>query len=869
MDDNDTKLPWIGAEVRHVDGVFGEVLGPVPHMPGFFKMRFHDGVISNQKANAIQIDGESLDKRMRLFDLDFSGTNAWNRLCSSPIEFCKERIPAVKLNKLKIIQGELFSSIDAGRYDDASTKFALLPNDFWPEAEFLARVSDHREKTRQERVLQDELAQRRVMERQRKEKMEELREEARLREQEQAAARLVKLSRQREARVRLLQVVRDRQRLPDEDLLLLRELSKQHRMEVFTAADDLAPLMRDVLATLEEVASAGESVSAFDAFWKAHAEAAEHEPLAAWAPVWLKERIWQTKTYAILTPKQRMDALANDSLRLSEGLRKELIGDLVRQYASDAGFVRKLKLLPLRMRLEIMIAYSGELLRPIEMLAAEVLSEAGDPRIQDVQLTRLIKDFWARHESSLARGSPLFSHAPERIRRATLQRHFKAYFAELDRLFSYNVDTTGDWAAIDVYRELDADDRKLAELWTGAVSSEFENARMLSARAAEKVAGWFYKSRGHRVLDVALHQLSRESSNWKTHDLLLDGSTPVDVKNARLPVNSAAHYVEHTVPRFKRDRTGRGVKIVAVVSPYLQLRYLNDVQKAPFEVGDVRFLGETTYSELSRICDRFSNGALIVHNPSEGAFIPPWYFEFPSSWYQDFDVACRQLREMEWPEDHELLSLQGIDGADVSLPKYIAAGLRLPKQKLDVMQSWERSFLVKIQEACKPRASLAHLFLLILADFLTKLQEPPPNSFEPNDYLKFLLVGVGNLDPPKRQRPLGIEDPLETIQTLCSSLQQLWSTREYLSLGRFREYRLSSGGILQGREYREAAWETILSYCGGRIPGKGRCGCAPLVLGIEEQCTACRKLICRQCGYCSNWCAVSSGDNSIVVASPE
>ena len=706
----------------------------------------------------------------------------------------------------------------------------------------------------------------RTIERQQAATREKLREQERLKEVELAAARLAELSRQREVRGRLRQVVRDSRRLTDEDLVLLRDLSKQHRMEVFTAADDLAILMPDVLSTLEEVASEGESVAAFDAFWKAHAATAEHDPLAAWAPLWLKERIWRTKTYASLTPKQRIDALANDSLRLSEGLRKELIGELVSQYASEAGFVRRLKSLPLRLRLELMVAYSGEQLRPIESLAAQTLSEVGDPYSRDVQLTGLITDFWARHESALVRGGPLFCHAPDRIQRAALQRHFKAYLAKLDRLFSHNADITGDWAAVDVYRELDTEDRELAGLWAGAVPSEFESARMLSARAAEKVAGWFYRHRGHRVVDVALQQLTGVSTDWKTHDLLLDGSTPVDVKNARLPVNNAAFYVEHTVPRFKRDRTGMGVKIVAVVSPYLPLRYFNDVQKAPFEVGDVRFLGETTLSDISRLCARFSKGALLVHDPREGAFIPPWYFDFPSSWYRDFDVACCQLRELEQPEDDELLRLQGFAGAAISLPKYIAAGLKLPTQELEAMHSWERSFLVQLQDACKPRASLANLFLLILTDFLAKLREAPQDSFEPRHYLKFLFVEVGTSDARQQQRPLGIEDPLETIQTLCSSLQQLWSKRESLALGRFTEFRLSGGGILQGREHRRVAWETILSYCGGRIAGKGRCGCAPLVLGIEKQCPTCRRLICHQCGYCSEGCDGLGGNDLLLIA---
>ena len=171
------------------------------------------------------------------------------------------------------------------------------------------------------------------------------------------------------------------------------------------------------------------------------------------------------------------------------------------------------------------------------------------------------------------------------------------------------------------------------------------------------------------------------------------------------------------------------------------------------------------------------------------------------------------------------------------------------------MPPWMQALVSKLQAACSPRPRLARLFLLLLSDFLSKLQESHVETYEPIAYPRLLFEDGGPSESRRRRRPLGIEDPLGTIRTLCESLQQLWNNREHLELSRFKQYRLSGGGILQGREVRGRPWETVLSYCGGRVEGKGRCGYAPLILGIESQCPVCRKLVCQHCGYCSESCA--------------
>jgi hypothetical protein len=281
---------------------------------------------------------------------------------------------------------------------------------------------------------------------------------------------------------------------------------------------------------------------------------------------------------------------------------------------------------------------------------------------------------------------------------------------------------------------------------------------------------------------------------------------------------------------------------------------MQDADSAPFEVCDVRYLGETDQYQVKDVCERYNTGAIAVQNPSEGTFIPPWYFDFPDAWYREFDTICNQISNAEVPNEDESKLIYSGEVDKFPVARYLSARLALPKWLLYAMPAWIRELVGQLQSICSPRPKLAHLFLLLLTDFLNKLRQLQVESYEPAMYIRLLFKESPLSDTPAGNRPLGIEDPLNTIRTLCDSLQQLWTHREHVNLDRFKQYRLSSGGILQGRERQGGLWETVISYCGGRIEGKGRCGFAPLILGVDSQCPVCRKLICRHCSYCSESC---------------
>lgn len=98
----------------------------------------------------------------------------------------------------------------------------------------------------------------------------------------------------------------------------------------------------------------------------------------------------------------------------------------------------------------------------------------------------------------------------------------------------------------DCIRRLDTVDRQLVAQWVEDIGINrrpaerlaFE-AKMYSARLAEKGAASFYKSLGYQVEDISITQVtSPNGGDWLNQDLSIAGQWPVDVKNSRPTQNS-------------------------------------------------------------------------------------------------------------------------------------------------------------------------------------------------------------------------------------------------------------------------------------------------------------------------------------------
>ena len=372
--------------------------------------------------------------------------------------------------------------------------------------------------------------------------------------------------------------------------------------------------------------------------------------------------------------------------------------------------------------------------------------------------------------------------------------------------------------------------------------------RLLSARFAEKIAMYFYHNHDKTVEDISITQINKNNnSDWCKYDLKIDGY-PVDVKNSRSSQKNKDRYTEYCIPRFKSSREGQNVIISGVFSPYIRASKLSELLESTenHKYAEITFLGETTLEKQQILKKEFGG---LVHfknpNPTIDYLLPPWVFDYPEYVYTKRDNALNKIKDFS---DLTLLK----DDPNL-IPVAIAAGIDLKKILDKEADHWEWCFLNQLCNRIKEYGlSLPFLFLTILDHFLDMAAcSKTVSDFKPENYRKFLFYkGSDNL-------PLGIYDPLRTIDSLIKALGILWAA-ESESIRKFREFRLVSFNILQGKSNpNDRLWTTLIAYCGGKIK-KAPCGMNPLVLGESKLCGKCRKLICPDpaCGYCCETCKI-------------
>ena len=365
-------------------------------------------------------------------------------------------------------------------------------------------------------------------------------------------------------------------------------------------------------------------------------------------------------------------------------------------------------------------------------------------------------------------------------------------------------------------------------------------------RPIRKNRQFMHQSRnyGKEVKDISITQINENNnSNWRNYDLDVDG-LPIDVKNSRESQHSKDRYTEHCIPKFKYSRANQEVTIAGVFSPYLWALELLPTE--PRVDAKIQFLGETTRAKQEALKKEFSR---LIHfespNPTINYLLPPWVFDYPEYVYTERNKA---LKELEGFSNPALLK----DESNL-IPVAIAAGIDLTKiLDKEALDHWEWCFLDQLRNRIERRGlSLPFLFLSILEHFLDMAMAASPkivSDFKPEKYREFLFCK----EPDK---PLGIYDPLKTIDALINVLSILWTAEDGL-IRKFRVFKLISFNILQGKSNpNDSSWTTLIAYCGGWL-NKARCGKNPLVLGEGESelCERCSKLICPDCGFCCEKC---------------
>ncbi len=344
--------------------------------------------------------------------------------------------------------------------------------------------------------------------------------------------------------------------------------------------------------------------------------------------------------------------------------------------------------------------------------------------------------------------------------------------------------------------KLDENDLRLVEKWhdlrwnsldrtslINTKNTDWELGRLFSARSAEKVAADFYQHYRKKVTDISITQIDENSkSEWEKYDLNVDG-LPIDVKNSRRSRNSPDRYTKHCVPKFKHNRKGQDVIIAGVFSPYLQVYELLGKPEPYRKYREIQFLGETTQKSLQTLKNEFNDLVDFVDLNSESEyFLPPWVFDYPEYVYTERNEALKVLKNFS-----NLDSLKGAPFKFNLYPVSITVGIDLTEiLGNEASEEWEQRFLNQLRGRIdKYGLSLPFLFLTILAHFLDMAASSKTVSdFKPNKYRKFLFYE----EPDK---PLGIYDPLGTIDALIKALSTLWTAENGL-IRKFRMFKLST-----------------------------------------------------------------------------
>lgn len=507
-------------------------------------------------------------------------------------------------------------------------------------------------------------------------------------------------------------------------------------------------------------------------------------------------------------------------------------------------------------------------------------------------------------------GNKLWNFAPKQYKQKIIKLKFKQFF-QIQEKFANSSYPYAQYITANITDlfPLDYDSQKLIEKWDNEVNTNIHKAaQMMSARGAEQLVIKYVKNMGYKVEDISIHQVTGKSKDWIQADIRINDQTLLDVKNARTNVNSSV-YSEFCVPSFKNNR-GQNVIIIAVLSPYLQRKYLVEykLSKQPYKfekiselmlkVTETEFnpkpsynhqkknylsekkeysfkifaptiLGAFQKSELNKLENYFSKHLISINMKRDNNidnYLPPWLFDYGKDFY------CEQIKSIE--EFKKLFPHDIPSGEDIEIlekectnfiPLFICSKSKLPQSWLQKIPQWQIDFIHYLVKSPTHRITLPYIFLSILVHFL-KMLSNEAEKYKPIEYLK-ILQGLSSEELAQlnsRQlsgftdmiHPLKIYDPLNTIESFCSSLQSIWENREKAKLNEFKIFKFNGQGLLTAQRFEGESPTTLLAYCGGWIEKKGKCGYKPLVIGKHQNCSVCGRLICPKddCRYCSDKC---------------
>lgn len=415
---------------------------------------------------------------------------------------------------------------------------------------------------------------------------------------------------------------------------------------------------------------------------------------------------------------------------------------------------------------------------------------------------------------------------------------------------------------------LNKEDEELIYKWDALVeTNDYIYSQMVSARAAEKQVIAFCKKLGYSVEDISIHQITRESEDWKKGDLRLDKKYLLDVKNARTDINSKI-YSEFCIPSFKKvrdkEREGgsRDVFIVGVLSPYLQAKFIENLGDPDLEMVLPQVLGITSYSKIEKILKMVGKKTFqdieiqieLKRSNQEGNFIPPYFFDYQQRFYSEIEKCFSDLNSLHENEIPDLDQLDFLKIDKNNFLSFILSGKKsVSPEIISSFDPWKQDLASQLcAMKSSSRIELPELFLGILKYFILSICGKV-HGVRPNKYKSILFISSTT---KLSRHPLGVYDPLNIIIDLCDTLSIIWDNKDQHNLEKYKIFRFRGKGLLTAQEDRQSKSVTILAYCGGYISGKGKCGFSPLVIGKHKTCSSCGYLICPvdDCQCCSQSC---------------
>lgn len=442
-----------------------------------------------------------------------------------------------------------------------------------------------------------------------------------------------------------------------------------------------------------------------------------------------------------------------------------------------------------------------------------------DRNVEPDEIKSKIEKFWGYGASA---------HISQQILSVSYRDNIGVYIEKPDEALILS------WAGQSV---IDGDEHIISRSSMRMKDSAKRYTRLVYARLAEKTAMSIYSSLSNdTVEDCSILQTGGKDNRWRDFDIW--ASRPLDVKNATIYRQNAR---QNFVPKFKRS----GSQDV-VISAFATAR-------STFGGIEQTYLGEVSQNdlELSRSAvQRAFPGLETIQVRFDDQHLPAWSFEYPFGKLNYEELFDAYFLLAERPES--------ILAAALAAGKVheIGAYTRLSARQRRIIDSFSQAVL---DSTFSKRTIVLFAVSGLISEVL--LGGAPLNFvrfFRKLFQMEELGRRYGDNAGAKRCPPFpesmtgGLPDPLHSVSNMFDLLERAAEAISASGLD-FEAFHAQNPHVLLGR-LKGGRQITVYAYCGGRSEVGIPCDTFPLILGKNDTCHRCGKLVCHECGFCSSGC---------------